>query len=190
MRQPLRLRRTIDWLVFRGPKIALMRVTMQVYRQVTGRPVYRYSQVAERLYVGGQYRRWGWRSMQAHGINSVVNLRRHGARQLGVVPPYYLHLPTQDNTAPSMEALVAGVRFIQERIAAGDSVYIHCGVGVGRAPTLTAAYLVSTGMTPDEAWQRLRSVRPFIFPLKGQMRQVSAYAALLADSSADSGGVE
>ena len=185
MRQPSRLRRTIDWLVYRGPKIVLMRVTVQVYRQVTGRPVYRYSQIAEGLFVGGQYRQRGWRSMQAHGINSVVNLRQRGAQRLGGVPLYYLHLPTPDNTAPSMEALVAGVQFIHERLAVGDRVYIHCGVGVGRAPTLAAAYLVSTGMTPDEAWQRLRTVRPFIFPLKGQMRQVSAYAALMAQSAAD-----
>jgi protein tyrosine phosphatase (PTP) superfamily phosphohydrolase (DUF442 family) len=171
--------RTVQWLTYRGPKFILMRITMQVFRQVTGRPVYRYSKIADGLYVGGQYRRRGWRSMQARGINSVVNLRRRGIQTWDAAPSYYLHLPTPDNTAPTIEALVAGVDFIKARIAAGDSVYIHCGVGVGRAPTLAAAYLVSTGMTPDEAWQQLRAVRPFIFPLKGQLQQVIEYAMLL-----------
>lgn len=175
--------RLLGWIVYRGPKAIILRVMMQAFRIVTGRPVYRYSRVTPQLYVGGQHRRRGWASMHAYGINAVVNLRRRDDRKRGVAPPLYLHLPTRDNFAPSMEALNKGVQFITTRIAAGDVVYVHCGVGVGRAPTLVAAYLVSTGTTPEAAWERLREVRPFIFPMRGQVQQVQRYYEQLREAS-------
>ena len=63
-----------------------------------------------------------------------------------------------------------------QQIEQGNGVYIHCGVGVGRAPTVAAAYLVSTGMTPEEAWTMLRAIRPFIWPNRRQRASVKQFA--------------
>jgi len=62
--------------------------------------------------------------MQAMGITVVVNLReaRHAAAADGLAPERYLHLPTTDNTPPSLEALSAGVDFIAAEIARGGVV--------------------------------------------------------------------
>jgi len=178
------IRLLLIWLLVRGPKMILLRLVIQGFRLVTGRPVYRYSRVTPNLYLGGQPYKRGWHSIESQGINAVVNLRRSDDLKRGLRPLHYLHLPTVDNCPPSLPDLQRGVAFITEHIQAGDVVYVHCGVGVGRAPTLVAAYLVSTGMMPDAAWARIRQIRPVIFPLSEQKRQVTAfYQQLLGDDS-------
>lgn len=180
IRQSDRARRLgyLDWLIERGPGAVFLRVFAQLFRIITGRPLYHYSQITSQLYVGGQHRAHGWASMQARGITAVLNLRREwDDAAKGIAPEQYLQLPTKDNTPPSLDDLREGVRFIQEQIDTGGSVYVHCGVGVGRAPTMAAAYLVTLGMTPEEAWRHIRRVRPFIWPLRGQVRQVQQFAA-------------
>ncbi|MBE9506635.1 MAG: dual specificity protein phosphatase family protein, partial [Chloroflexi bacterium] len=66
--------------------------------------------------------------------------------------------------------------FIAEEVAQGGGIYVHCGAGVGRAATMAAAYLVSTGLTPDQAWARIREVRPFIRPKPVQIAQIERFA--------------
>ncbi len=135
------------------------------------------SRIQPLLYVGGQPRRWGLGQMQRLGIAAIVNLREEAddARR-GVVLEHYLWLPTTDDRPPSLTMLARGVAFVAAHIAAGRGVYIHCAAGVGRAPTLAAAYLVSTGMTPALAWERIRQVRPFIRPTPPQFDVVEDFA--------------
>src|SRR5690606_26126006 len=87
------------------------------------------------------------------------------------------HLPTVDNEAPSLIHLEQGVDFIREYVQKGEGVYIHCWEGLGRGPTMAAAYLVSTGLTPDEAWGKIRETRPFIRPTEVQQKQLEAFVA-------------
>jgi hypothetical protein len=47
---------------------------------------------------------------------------------------------------------------------------------VGRAPTTAAAYLVSTGLAPQQAWDSIRAVRPFIRPTKVQRAALERFA--------------
>jgi hypothetical protein len=42
---------------------------------------------------------------------------------------------------------------------------------------MAAAYLVSTGLTADEAWATIREVRPFIRPKPEQVAQIERFAA-------------
>jgi len=135
------------------------------------------SQVAPGLFVGGQHRKVGLARMRAAGIQAVVNLRReyddaaHGVRLDG-----YLWLPTSDDYAIVDEDLQRGADFIREQLAAGRGVYIHCASGVGRAPLMTAAYLVTTGMTAEEAWATVRRGRPFIRPTPPQIQALAHFA--------------
>jgi len=145
-------------------------------RMVTGAPIRRFSQITPHLHVGGQYRRRGWAKLAAWGVTAVVSMRAEfDDNDVGIAPARYLHLPTVDDAPPALEDLHVGVAFISEEIARGGSVYIHCGAGVGRAPTMAAAYLVSTGLTPDQAWTRIQEVRPFIRPRPAQVEQVTHY---------------
>jgi protein-tyrosine phosphatase len=110
-------------------------------------------------------------------VTAVVNMRTEfDDAATGMAPDRYLHLPTVDDTPPTLEQLRKGVTFIAEEVARDGGVYVHCGAGVGRAPTMAAAYLVSTGLTPEEAWSRIRSIRPFIRIKSGQAEQIEHYA--------------
>jgi protein-tyrosine phosphatase len=108
----------------------------------------------------------------------VVNMRiEFDDRAAGLAPPNYLHLPVVDDQAPSLEQLETGAVYIEEQIAGGGVVYVHCGSGIGRAATMAAAYLVSTGLSASEAWSKVRLTRPFIRPTAVQIGQLERFAA-------------
>jgi len=169
-------------LIIKGYKIGSSRIREQglattllwVYGRglpaITGVPLLRYSQITPHLYVGPQYRKPGLKHLQKHGIHAVVNMRiEHDDRKHDLAPDFYCHLPTIDDQAPSLEHLQQGVEFISDAIASGQKVYIHCGAGVGRAPTMAAAYLISTGQNLHTAIQTIKKVRPFIYIMPPQM---------------------
>jgi len=150
-------------------------------RILLGAPIRRVSQIVPQLYVGGQHRRHGLSRMKSWGVSSVVNLRREfDDAPAGLAFDRYLYLPTEDDDAPTLEHLRQGATFIAAEFRRGGVTYIHCGSGIGRAPTMAAAYLVSAGQTPDEAWDTIRRVRPFIRPTPIQLRRLEDFAAQLA----------
>ncbi len=166
-----------DRLTQQGLRVTAMWAADHIARIVTGANIRSVSQITPQLHVGGQYRRRGWPRMAARGITAVVNLRiEFDNAAAGIAPPRYLYLPTVDDEPPTLEQLHEGCTFIAEEIAQGGGVYIHCGAGIGRAPTTAAAYLVSTGLTPDQAWARIRAVRPFIRPKPVQVAQIEQFA--------------
>jgi len=165
-------------LTRQGPGVTALWAADHAVRLITGAPIRRVSQITPHLYLGGQYRRRGWPRLASQGIIAVVNMRvEFDDNDAGIAPQRYLYLPTVDDEAPSLEQLHKGVAFIAAEVAEGGRVYVHCGAGVGRAATMVAAYLVSTGLTPDEAWARIRAVRPFIRPTAAQVRQLGRFAA-------------
>ncbi|MFN2289708.1 MAG: dual specificity protein phosphatase family protein [Anaerolineae bacterium] len=147
-------------------------------RIVTGAPIERVTRVAPQLYLGGQYRRRGWRRLEVRGVTAVVNMRvEFDDAAAGIAPARYLHLPTVDDEAPTLDNLRLGSEFIAEEIERGGVVYVHCGAGIGRAAIMAAAYLVTTGLTADEAWDHIRLSRPFIRPTPPQIEQLVRFAA-------------
>ena len=48
-------------------------------------------------------------------------------------------------------------------------MYIHCAGGIGRAPTMAAAYLIAEGLSVDEAITYIKRVRPYIRIMPPQM---------------------
>ena len=153
-----------------------------VVRLGTGAPPLYYSRITPHVHVGGQFTGPGWRRLQTRGITAVVNLRdEFDDAEAGIAPDPYLFLPTVDDTPPPIAQLCQGVRFIHQQIDAGGRVYVHCMLGVGRSVTLVAAYLVSTGMAPAEAWKAIRRRRPFIQPTLGQQIRLEEFAARGSD---------
>lgn len=150
----------------------------QTTRRITGAPTEHFTRVTPQLHVGGQYSRKGWAILARRGVTAAVSMRNeYDDRGEGFLPPRYLHLPTVDNHAPTLDHLLDGIRFINDELARGGQVYIHCWEGVGRGPTMLAAYLVSTGLTPGEAWAKIRAVRPFIRPTTAQIQRIDLLAA-------------
>lgn len=166
-------------LATQGVKATLQWMFNVFNRLVLDLPIRSQCEVTPQLFVGPQFKQRGWKRLQGWGITGVVNLRRErDDLSLGVDIPHYLYLPTTDDDAPAIEDLTRGVYFIDVQIRSGGKVYIHCGAGVGRAPTMAAAYLISVGDTPQAAMERIRRVRRFIRPTHGQVEQLQRFYEL------------
>ncbi len=174
------LRILVQRLSAQGFRVTAWWAADHAVRIVAGVNIRRVSQITTQLHVGGQYRRRGLARLRRRGITAVINLRlEFDDAEAGLAPFRYLYLPTVDDQAPTLEHLAEGVAFITSELAGGGSVYIHCGSGIGRAPSLAAAYLINTGLAPKEAWARIRARRPFIRPTAVQVQQIERFAATL-----------
>lgn len=103
--------------------------------------------VDDHVWRGAQPGAVGFRSLAARGVTTVVDLRPGPdandvdgeLRALGMEP---IHLPVTDGRPPS----ASQVRdFVAIARASNGRVFVHCGEGVGRAGTMSAAYKVTTG---------------------------------------------
>ena len=182
LKVPSQLRRAASHLAT-GPRAIALRWYDVFHRRSKGTPVWQLSAITPQLYVGGQHYKQGYQRMLDFGITAIVNMRReHCDREKGIACERYLQLASVDNTPPRVEDLLSGVEFIGAEIARGGKVYIHCAVGCGRAPTMAAAWLISSGDSPTQALRRIRQVRPFINPTKEQKRALEDFAAAWAAS--------
>ncbi|MFQ5578232.1 MAG: dual specificity protein phosphatase family protein, partial [Anaerolineae bacterium] len=143
--------------------------------------------ITRRVYVGAQYRQAGKRKLKQLDINGGVNMRlEFDDAAHGLALPHYCHLPTKDDDAPSLEHLEQGVAFIERVVAGGDSVYIHCAGGIGRAPTMAAAYLISRGASLADAISLIQQARPFISLTPPQLEQLQRFETLHSNTQTDS----
>jgi protein-tyrosine phosphatase len=72
--------------------------------------------------------------------------------------------PIPDLHAPSPERVRPLVAELGARVAAGESVLVHCGAGVGRAGTIAAALLLSLGVDLASALRQVADARPTAGP--------------------------
>jgi len=171
--------RILSWrLGVQGLRVTLLWLKDHLLRLVTGMSPPVTSCIAPRLYVGGQHYARGLRRMADLGITASLNLRETADdRAQGVALVKHLWLPTTDDTPPSPEELEKASEFVAEALDEGRGVYVHCMSGVGRAATTAAAYLISTGLTPDEAWGVIRRARPFVRPSEAQLTALEEFHA-------------
>lgn len=144
-----------------------------VYRFFNGIPTLKRSQITANLFLGSQYSLIGLQKLKAIGVTAIVNMREHPVYKESQYDGFhYLHLPTVDNTPPSLDILIKGADFVAREINNGGKVYIHCRQGLGRGPTMTIAYLISTGLTFEDAFALVKKVRTFINPRPGQIERL------------------
>lgn len=174
------MRRLYLHFKYQGPRKGMLAAYDKLARFVTGGPLKRFCRITKDLWIGGQPRGAGMRTLRSRGITAVVNMRsEYDYPELAKLHELkYLRLPTDDNGAPALGDLARGVEFIADEIDGGGRVYVHCWEGIGRSATMAAAYLVSRGSTPESAWKKIMRVRPFIRPNAAQMKRLEEYAML------------
>ena len=147
-----------------------------LHRFFYGIPNLKKCQITGSLFLGSQYTKAGLKKLKALGITAIVNMRTHNvytkARYAGIK---YLHLPTVDNTPPTLADLIKGTTFIDNEIKHGGKVYVHCRQGLGRGPTMALAYLMKSGLTFRDAFALVKRVRNFINPKPEQITRLKEF---------------
>ena len=91
-------------------------------------------------------------------VQQVFDVRVKGLQ--GQVSYKYTHCPIHESEEAA--TIINGVKQIVAAIRTGESVYIHCGSGTGRAAVMAAAVLLELGeaATVQQAMQIVMEKRP------------------------------
>ena len=116
----------------------------------------------------------------AQGIKSVITMTENPLPESWVQDVKYLHMPTEDFSAPDMEKIDHTVDFIQERIKNGEPTMVHCAAGVGRTGTILACYLIKYhNFSVQDAIDKIRKERPGSIQSESQEIAIGLYHKFL-----------
>lgn len=114
------------------------------------------------------------------GIKSVITMTENPLPESWVQDVKYLHMPTEDFSAPDMEKIDHTVDFIQERIKNGEPTMVHCAAGVGRTGTILACYLIKHhNFSVKDAIDKVRKERPGSIQSESQEIAIGLYHKFL-----------
>ena len=82
--------------------------------------------------------------VRSQGIDSVLTLTESPLPEelTDGVEMEFLHVPMGDHKGPSQADLAKAATIVQERLAAGKKVMVHCLAGEGRTGCVLAAYMI------------------------------------------------
>ena len=125
-----------------------------IHRSAVGVP--NFGQVTPNLFRGAQPEREGYRTLQAIGVNIVVDMRgnrseRSAVEKLGM---QYVSIPW-DARSPSDEVIARFLKVIAEN--PDKKIFVHCRIGVDRTGMAIASYrMAKQGWSPDEAMKEMQ----------------------------------
>jgi atypical dual specificity phosphatase len=116
--------------------------------------------------------------LRSQGIELLLSLtedrlRRDWVNDAGLL---VFHEPIPDMAAPDQEQLDRCVSAIERARAQNLGVAVHCGAGLGRTGVIVACYLVSQGMSAQNAIARVRRLRPGSIETEDQADAVVEFA--------------
>jgi len=122
-------------------------------------------------------------ALRAEGITAVLSLRPHAEQPTPRRPdPYdvhdertlaerhelrFAHAPLEDFSALPPESLATALATLDREVARGETVYVHCRAGAGRAGLVSGAWLIARGGTGDEAARLYQAQMDHLFEATG-----------------------
>ncbi|KAL2511506.1 putative dual specificity protein phosphatase DSP8 [Abeliophyllum distichum] len=99
----------------------------------------------------------------------------------------HLVIPTRDYLfAPSYGIICQAVEFIHGNALCSKTTYVHCKAGRGRSTTVVLCYLAKyKNMTPEAAYEYVRSIRPRVLLASSQWKAVQDYYRRLKKPRSD-----
>ena len=114
------------------------------------------------------------------GVKSIITMTEDPLPESWIKDVKYLHVPTEDLSAPDMEKIDQAVEFIYKGIQNNEPVMVHCAAGIGRTGTILACYLVKyQKMSISDAIEKVRKERPGSIQSESQELAVSLYYKFL-----------
>lgn len=141
------------------------------------------SWITTHLAVGGRIHPEDIKALAAAGVTHVVDTRseyRDDAEALAKEHIELLYLPTDDTRPLTIEQMLQGAQWVQERMEQGGRVLIHCEHGVGRSVQLTTAVLIYDGMHAQDALQLVQQKRWQAAPNYRQVRRLREFESAVA----------
>ena len=160
------------WIVLHGTS----RAALRVWNEWLGLPTRRDSEVAPFLWVGAKpsslgklwlRRRYG---MQTYSLLETGTEETEGRKSsLGLHVPEFVEI--------SIETIETCVSQLREVIGSQGRIFLHCREGVGRAPSMAIAYLVSEGYSLEEAFELVSESRKIVNLSSQQFTSLQLFAA-------------
>jgi len=114
------------------------------------------------------------------GVRSIITMTENSLPESWVKNVKYLHVPTEDFSAPDMEQIDEAIKFIQNRLENNEPVMVHCAAGIGRTGTILACYLIKyQKLSAKDAIQKVRKERPGSIQSESQEIAISLYYKFL-----------
>ena len=123
------------------------------------------TRIWERLYIGGLTDAERLSKGNPNHIDTVISLCKEcvTSKRQGV---NYIRIPVEDDCSLPVGQFDSIMDALSENIRWG-TVLVNCGVGLSRAPTMTAAWMHCVGYRNiDAAIEEIRQMRPIINPSK------------------------
>jgi protein tyrosine phosphatase (PTP) superfamily phosphohydrolase (DUF442 family) len=116
-----------------------------------------FGQVTPNLFRGAAPERDGYRTLQAMGVNIVVDMwggNRSEQEAVGKLGIHYVSIPWHPDS-PSDEIIARFLEVIEEN--PDKKVFVHCHAGVDRTGMAIASYrMAKEGWSPDEAVKEMQ----------------------------------
>ena len=110
------------------------------------------------------------------GVKSIITMTEDPLPSSWIQNVKYLHMPTEDLSAPDMEKIDHAVDFIQEQIKNNEPIMVHCAAGIGRTGTILACYLMKYhNLSLKEAIDKVRKERPGSIQSESQEIAIGLY---------------
>jgi atypical dual specificity phosphatase len=111
------------------------------------------------------------------GIKSIITMTENALPESWVKEIKYLHVPTEDLSAPDIDKIDQAVDFINKQIQNNEPVMVHCAAGIGRTGTILACYLVKYHkLSATNAIEKIRKERPGSIQSESQELAIGLYS--------------
>jgi atypical dual specificity phosphatase len=114
--------------------------------------------------------------VRKQGVKSIVTMTENPLPESWIKDIHYLHVPTDDLSAPDMDKIDQTVDFIQEQIKNDEPIMVHCAAGIGRTGTMLACYLIKYhNLSAKNAIEKVRKERPGSIQSESQEIAIGLY---------------